>query len=268
MNTIDPRPIRPADIVAALNHCDPDQLAAALSTCPDPAFAQLAEAVMDAAVRKATYPRERVIGEADALLYQVLRSPVADANPTGITMDPATYARHTGASIAEAERVLQHIAATESQACDQLLASGVEPNFTLEQAQVYDCILAIRGQQRVPTRQLLRHHATSVAASAMRPDEGNQPIIYAQDPMLRPRIVSPSPKVHALLWLDRMDANPPTVAILEERITYIYSVKCSIGDASVLADRLDARSRGAAIKPAQSSKLIGLHGGPGMQIAG
>lgn len=268
MNTIGPRPITPADIVAALNHCDPDQLAAALSTCPDAAFAHVAEAVLDAAARKATYPRGQVIAQADALLYQVLCSPVADANPTGITIDPATYARHTGASIPEAERVLRNIAATESQACDKLLASGVEPNFTLEQAQVYDCIVAIRGQARVPTRQLVRDHATSVAASAMRPDEGDQPIIYAQDRKLRPRIVSPSPKVHALLWLDRMDANPPTVAILEERITYIYSVKCSMGDASVLANRLDVKSQGAAARPAHPSKSIGLHAGPGMHIAG
>ncbi|MDO8731950.1 MAG: hypothetical protein Q7L55_05170 [Actinomycetota bacterium] len=238
MNTISARPITPGDIVAALGHCDPDQLAAALATCPDPAFAQLAEAVLEAAVRKATYPRAQVIAEADALLYQVLCSPVADATPNGVTMDPATYARHSGASIAEAEQVLQHIASTESQACDQLLASGVEPNFTLEQAQVYDCIVALRKQQRVPTRQLVRDHATSVAASAMRPDDGNEPIIYASDPTLLPRIVSPSPKVHVLLWLDRMDANPRTPGILEDRIAYLQDAKTSMGQAARISSEL------------------------------
>ena len=183
-------------------------------------------------MRKATYPREHVVVAADALLYQVLCSPVAAAIPTGITMDPTTTDRHTGASIAEAERVLRHIAATESQACDLLLASGVEPNFTLAQAQVYDCIVAICEQDQVPTRQLVRDHATSIASSAMRPDEGKEPIIYASDPTLLPRIVSPSPKVHALLWLDRMDTSPPAVGILQDRIAYVQQAKTSMGQAS------------------------------------
>ncbi|MDD2857212.1 MAG: hypothetical protein PHU75_00905 [Candidatus Nanopelagicales bacterium] len=227
-----PTPIDALDIVSALRNCDPHQLAAALARCPDPALTHLAQAVLDAATRKASYPPAQVIAEADALLYQVLCAPVADANPTGITIDPATYARHTGASLAEAERVLRDIAIDESQACDQLLASGVEPNFTIEQAQVQDCISKLRAEGQVPTRQLVRVHATAVAVSAMRPDEGDQPIIYPPDTTLSPRLVSPSPKVHVLLWLDRMDANPPSVGILEERIDYLRSAKYAMGRAA------------------------------------
>jgi len=214
-------------------------------------------------MRKATYPRGQVIGEADALLYQVLCTPIADANPNGVTIDPATYARHSGASIAEAEHVLQHIASTESQACDQLLASGVEPNFTLEQAQVYDCIVAIRGQERVPTRQLVRHHATSIAASALRPEEGSEPIVYAQDATLRPRIVSPSPKVHALLWLDRMDAVAPAPGFLDQRIAFLKSAKDTMGRAAVAMEDLrksPTRSRPNLLSQVTAKSALNLAG--------
>ena len=170
--------------------------------------------------------------QADALLYQVLCAPVADANPTGITIDASAYSRHTGATIAEAARVLQRITSTEAQACDQLLDSGVEPNFTIEQAQVYDCIRTLRTQEQVPSRQLVRDHATALAVSAMRPDESKQPISYPHDPTLSPRLVSPSPKVHVLLWLDRMDANPPSVGILEDRIDYVRNAKSAMGRAA------------------------------------
>ena len=229
MRIIDPR-----DIVAALAHCDQQQLAAALAASPDPAFAQISQAVLAAAEHKATYPRHEVIAEADALLYEVLRWPVEDANPAGITVDPITYAQHQGVSITEAQRVLHHVAATESQACDQLLASGVTPNFTLEQAQVYDCIVNLRMQEQVPTRHLVREHATHIAASAMRPDDHPDPIIYSDDPSLAPRVVSPSPKTHVLIWLDRMDANPPQPALLEERIiSFLSKAKYSMGRASM-----------------------------------
>jgi hypothetical protein len=124
------------------------------------------------------------MAEADALLYEVLRWPVEDANPAGITVDPIKYAQHHGVSITEAQSVLHHVAATESQACDQLLASGVTPNFTLEQSQVYDCIVNLRMQERTPTRNLVREHATHIAASAMRPDDGTDPIVYSDEPSL------------------------------------------------------------------------------------
>ena len=233
MRTIDPN-----DIVAALAHCDQEQLAAALSASPEPAFARLSRAVLTAAEHKAAYPRDEVITEADALLYDVLRWPVEDATPSGITVDPTSYAQHKQVSITEAERVLHHVAATESQACDQLLASGITPNFTLEQSQVYDCIVNLRLQHRVPTRHLVRQHATRIAASAMRPGEGADPIIYSDDPALAPRVVSPSPKTHVLIWLDRMDANPPQAGLLEERIAFLSSAKAEMGQASSRAAEL------------------------------
>lgn len=263
-----PTPIDARDIVSALRNCDPHHLAAALASCPDPVFTHLAQALLDAATRKASYPPAQVIAEADALLYQVLCAPVADANPTGITIDPATYARHTGASLAEAERVLQRIASTESTASDQLLASGVEPNFTIEQAQVHDCIGTLRAEGQVPTRQLVRAHATAVAASAMRRDEGDQPIIYPPDPTLSPRLVSPSPKVHVLLWLDRMDANPPSVGMLEDRIDYLRSAKSAMGRTSAIADRLDGRSLAVPSSPAPGYGAIALDITSGLRIAG
>lgn len=219
------RTIDPTDIVAALAHCDPQQLAAG----PDPAFAHISQAVLAAAEHKATYPRHEVITEADALLYDVLRWPIEDANPAGITIDPISYAQQQEVSITEAQRVLHHVAATESQACDQLLASRITPNFTLEQSQVYDCIVTLRRQQRIPTRYLVREHATHIAASAMRPDDGTDPIVYSDDPALAPRVVSPSPKTHVLIWLDRMDTNPPQPALLEERIAFLSNAKAEMG---------------------------------------
>lgn len=227
MKTIDP-----ADIVAALSHCDPDQLAAALAATRGPAFENMSQAVLAAAERRATYPRADVIAEADALLYDVLRWPIADANHAHVTLDPTDFARHRGTTLAEAQRTLQHVTATESVAVDQLIASGIEPNFTLEQAQVYDCITTLRAQQTVPTRHLVREHATAVAVAAMRPDDGTQPLVHSPDGSLPPRIVSPSPKVHALLWLDRMEADAPSPGLIEERIGYLQAAKADMGAAS------------------------------------
>ncbi len=157
--------ITPTDIVAALTHCQPAQLAHALASSPESAFQHLANAVLEAAQLKATFPRDDVIAEADALLYDVLRWPVADANPTGVKVDPISFAYYQQVSITEATRVLGLIAATESQACDQLMASGIEPNFTLAQSQVYDCVVTLRAQHLIPTRHLVREHATCLAAS-------------------------------------------------------------------------------------------------------
>lgn len=256
MRTIDPN-----DIVAALAHCDQQQLAAALSASSEPAFARLSRAVLAAAEHRAAYPMDEVVAEADALLYDVLRWPLEDANPAGITVDPVSYARHEQVSITKAQRVLHHVAATESQACDQLLDSCVAPNFTLEQSQVYDCIVNLRLQQRVPTRRLVREHATRIATSAMRPGDGTDPIIYSDDPSLAPRVVSPSPKTHVLMWLDRMDANPPRACLLEERIAFLSSAKAEMGHASAQAAVLRAQpspSRACpAVDPGGSLRLAG-----------
>lgn len=188
------RTIDAHDIVNALRHCDQHDLARALAASDSPSFERLSSALISAADHRATYPREDVIAEADALLYDVLRWPVEDSNPTGITVDPIAYARQHRVSIDEAERVLHFVASTESQACDQLLASGAAPNFTLEQGQVYDCIVSLRMQNRVPTRQLVRDHAQRVALSAMRPEDGPTPLAYSDDLSLAPPSTEPLPQ--------------------------------------------------------------------------
>lgn len=251
------------DIVAALERTDPAQLAATLAGSSDPAFAHLARAVLAAADHKAAYPRADVLAEADALLYDVLRWPVADASPTGITIDPATVARHRRIPVAEAERLLDRIRATESVAADELIASGVNPNFTLEHAQVYDCIVTLRTQQRVPTRQLVREHATRIAASAMRPEDGDVPLVYSAEPSLAPRIVSPSPKVHVLLWLGRMDADPPAPGVIADRIAYVIDAKAAIGGASQISAGLPEphaatrSARAPSVERRDSLRLVG-----------
>lgn len=188
------RTIQPADIVAALAHCEPRALADALAASPDAAFHTLSDAVRVAAEHKATYPRADVIAEADALLYDVLRWPIDDTLPEGLSIDPDTFAQHRNMPLSEAQRIIGHLSATENYAVDYLLQSGVQPNYTLQQGQVLDCIVALRMQDRVPTRALVREHAMRAAQTAMRSGEGTAPLIYSSGNDLPPRIVSPSPK--------------------------------------------------------------------------
>ena len=253
------RTIDANDIVNALRHCDPQDLARALASSDNPDFDRISSALVTAAEHRAAYPRQELIAEGDALLYDVLRWPVEDANPHGITVDPVAYARQHQVSLDEAERVLHFVTSTESQACDQLLSSGAAPNFTLEQGQVYDCIVSLRMQNRVPTRQLVRDHAYRISVSAMRPEDGPLPLIYAPDPSLAPRVVSPSPKVHALLWMDRMDANPPATALLEQRIEFVLSGKKLMENAArEHVDLMRTRagiSTAAPVGPLQASSM-------------
>lgn len=232
------RTVHPADIVTALAHCDPRALADALATSPDPAFTALSDAVLAAAQHKAAYPRADVIAEADALLYDVLRWPIDDTLPEGTSIDPTTFAHQRNLPLVEAHRIIGHLAATESYAVDQLLQSGVQPTYTLQQAQVFDCITTLRMNDRVPTRALVREHALRAAQDAMRPGEDTPPIIYSPNSGLPPRIVSPSPKVHAVLWLDSMATDPPTVGILEDRIAYLRQASLSMGRNSSIAEAL------------------------------
>lgn len=230
------RTIQPADIVAALAHCEPRALADALAASPDAAFHTLSDAVRVAAEHKATYPRADVIAEADALLYDVLRWPIDDTLPEGLSIDPDTFAQHRNMPLSEAQRIIGHLSATENYAVDYLLQSGVQPNYTLQQGQVLDCIVALRMQDRVPTRALVREHAMRAAQTAMRSGEGTAPLIYSSGNDLPPRIVSPSPKVHAVLWLDAMASDPPPVGILEDRIAYLQQASASMGRAAKAAE--------------------------------
>lgn len=125
-----------------------------------------------------------------------------------------------------------------------------KPNYTLQQGQVLDCIVALRMQDRVPTRALVREHAMRAAQTAMRPGEGMSPIVYSPDTGLSPRILSPSPKVHAVLWLDAMASDPPPVGILEDRIAYLQQ-----------ASELTSKSAYAADQLQRASALPGINAG-------
>jgi hypothetical protein len=63
----------------------------------------------------------------------------------------------------------------------------------------------------------------------MRPDDGAAPIIYSVDADLPPRIVSPSPTVHAIVWLDRMDTTPPPTGLIRDLITYLEHAAALMG---------------------------------------
>lgn len=257
------RPVHPADIVAALTTCDPHALADALASTSDPAFTALSDALLAAAAHKAAYPTADVIAEADALLYDVLRWPIDDTLPAGTSIDPATFAQHRNMPLAEAQRVLGHLAATESYAVDHLLGSGLQPTYTLPQAQVFDCITTLRMNDRVPTRALVREHALRAAQAAMRSDDGAAPIIYSPNSDLPPRILSPSPKVHAVLWLDAMASDPPPVGILEDRIAYLQQASVTMGRFSTVAELLRQVPPVDDVRSTPTSRVV-----PSLRLAG
>jgi hypothetical protein len=227
------RTIHSPDIACALSNCDPGDLARALAASDDHSLTRLVEALITAADHRATYPREDVIAEADALLYDVLRWPVADTNPDWEhTITAASIAARTGVSLHESRASLARLRDTETDAARSLLAAGPVTNFTLEQAQVTDYIATLMREGCTPTRVLLRTRALENARAAMRPGDGASPIIYSVDADLPPRIVSPSPTVHAIVWLDRMDATPPPTGLIGDRITYLERAAVLMGSAA------------------------------------
>ena len=135
-------------------------------------------------------------------------------------------------SLHEAQASLARLRDTEPDAARALLAAGPVTNFTLEQAQVTDSIASLMREGTAPTRALVRTRALETARAAMRPSDGDAPIVYPADARLLPRIVSPSPNVHAALWLDRMDATPPPTGLLHDRITYLEHAARLMGDAA------------------------------------
>lgn len=96
-----------------------------------------------------------------------------------------------------------------------------------------------------PTRVLVRDRALETARAAMPPGDGDAPVVYSVEADLPPRIVSPSPKVHAALWLDRMDATPPPTGLIHDRITYLEHAARLMGDAA----REHARTHRAPARP-------------------
>ena len=225
--------VDPAGIVRALGHCDTSDLARALAAADDPGLTRLADALIAAADHRAAYPRQDVIAEADALLYDVLRWPIADTSP-GWEHDitAASFAARRGVSLDDARGSLARLRDSEADAARALLAAGPVTNLTLEQAQVTACIASLMREHTAPTRALVRTRALETARAAMRPGDGDSPIVHSVDADLPPRIVSPSPKVHAALWLARMDATPPPTGLIHDRITYLERAAALMGSAA------------------------------------
>ena len=163
----------PAGIVRALGHCDTSDLARALAAADDPGLARLADALIAAADHRAAYPRPDVIAEADALLYDVLRWPIADTSPDWEHDITASWlAARRGVSLDDARGSLARLRDTEADAARALLAAGPVTNFTLEQAQVTACIASLMREHTTPTRALVRTRALEKARAAMHPGDG------------------------------------------------------------------------------------------------
>jgi hypothetical protein len=242
------------DILTALRHTDPDTLAAAIYADNDPELlAHLAGTLTTASEHVASHPHPDVIREADALLSEVLRWPVADALPPGHHLPTASeLAAARRISTPEAERLLNRIAATETLAAQRLLDSGVNPDFTLQQAQVTACIRDIVSAGDIPTRATVRAHALTHARAAMRPGDGTEPIVTA--PGLPARILSPSPMALVPGWLDRMDADPPMTGLLDERIAYLRDATQAMGTAT--------RQHTTALRAVEHARMAGTSAPP------
>lgn len=242
------------DILTALRHTDPDTLAAAIYADNDPELlAHLGSSLTTATAHAAAHPHPDAIREADALLAEVLRWPVADALPPGHHLpDPSELAHARRIPIPDAERLLHRIAATETLAAQRLLDSCVEPNFTLEQAQVTACIRDIVSAGGIPTRATVRATALAHARAAMRPSDGTEPLLASST--LPPRIASPSPMTVVPGWLDRMDADPPMTGLLEDRIAYLQAAKHAMGTA--------ARQHTTVLRAVEHARISGTSAPP------
>ena len=121
------------DVAGALAHCDPEQHADALARAGAESIARATNA-LDAATRLvATFPRDEVVAEADALLYDVLRWPLSDGVPRWDRMvTPESFAARQGISVRDAQLTVERLHATEADAARALLATGPIANYTLE----------------------------------------------------------------------------------------------------------------------------------------
>lgn len=228
-----------AAAIDAITACDPADLTEALYDAGADTIARIAAATRDAAHHAAYYPRHEVIAEADALLYDTLRWPITDTDPFFPRPEQArVLAAHRGITVDDAERLIDHLLATENDACHALLQSGVEPIYTLGQAQVFTCIQAIADTGQAPTRALIRAHANSLARGSLRPGQGTDPVVYPHDPALKARAVSNHSAVHAILWLDHHDKTTTPIGLLSQRIEYLAHAKRASRGASAVAHAL------------------------------
>ena len=124
------------DVAGALAHCDPEQHADALARAGAESIARATNA-LDAATRLvATFPRDEVVAEADALLYDVLRWPLSDGVPRWEPMvTPESFTARQGISVGDAQLTVERLHATEADTARALLATGPIANYTLEQSQ-------------------------------------------------------------------------------------------------------------------------------------
>lgn len=216
------KPISLHDVAVALAHCDTEQLATALAQTGAESIKRATDALEAAAHLVATFPRDEVVAEADALLHDVLRWPLSDTVPGWERLvTPESFAARQGIGLRDAQVALERLHATEADAARALLAAGPIANYTLEQSQVVGCIEDLLERGVPPTRDLVRRTALNAARAAMRPGDGDSPIVYSIDEGLAPRLMSPSPKIHAVVWLDRMDATPIAVGLFDERLGYL-----------------------------------------------
>lgn len=225
--------LSPEELIDAVRETNPDALASAIYAADDPQLlADLATALERASEHAAYYPNPEVIAEADALLIDVLRWPVADALRPGETLISAQrFAELRGLPIDEAQRILDHLTATDTDAATRLIASGVSPDFTREQSQVTRCIEALLDSGEVPTRSAVRAYALDIARQATRPWwDGSEPIIT--HPTLQPRIMSRSPITSVFTWLHRMDSTPAGPDFIDERIQYLTDARIAAGSAA------------------------------------
>jgi hypothetical protein len=227
------KPISLHDVAAALAHCDPEQLATALAQAGAESITRATDALEAAAHLVATFPRDEVVAEADALLYDVLRWPVSDAVPGWQRLvTPESFAARQGIGLADAQSTLKRLDATETDAARALLDAGPIANYTLEQSQVICCIETLMEQDVAPTRDLVRRTALEASRAVMHPDDGDSPIVYSLDEGLAPRFASPSPRVHAVLWLGRMELEPPPPGVLADRLAWLQRAAQTMGAAA------------------------------------
>jgi plasmid stabilization system protein ParE len=221
-------------VLGALAQHSARDIAAAIYARQDVAVVErLIDALTDATMSLATYPHAGVIAEADALLYETLRSPLADAVPAGApTPGPAQVAAHLGITGDQAASLLARIHASDPDAAQALVASGLDPNWTLEQQQVMTCIRQLLAHGVAPTRARVVARATAHARAALRPGDGTEPFIRAADPSLPPRILSSSPMALVPAWMARMDARPPAVGLARDRIAYLQAAKATLARSS------------------------------------
>lgn len=228
------------DVLAALKAHGSAELAAAIYADNDPAFVErLVDALTIATTDLATYPQVVVIAEANALLYQTLCDPIADAVPTAFTdHDSRPLAPLLATTAADAASTVDRLRATDADAARRLVASGLESWWTVEQFQVATCIRELLDVEVTPTRATVIAHATVRARQAMRPHHGTEPFVHSPAPALRPRILSPSPMALVPAWVARMDADPPPLDLAQDRIAYLRAAMSAMGRASACTDRL------------------------------